>query len=54
MDEHDFRFILEPEILKKEGIEKDGRSWIAARIQVRHNVALQYCISPPVILHPSW
>jgi len=41
VDEHDFRFILEPEILKKAGIEKDGRSWIAAKIQVRHNVAVQ-------------
>ena len=41
MDEHDFRFISEPEILKKAGIEKDGRSWIAAKIQVRHSVAVQ-------------
>ena len=41
MDEHDFRFISEPEILKKARIEKDGRSWIAAKIQVRHSVAVQ-------------
>jgi len=33
VDEHDFRFTLEPEILKKAGIEKDGRSWIAAKMQ---------------------
>jgi protein tyrosine phosphatase len=43
MEEHDFIFVLEPEILKKAGlepeilkkagIEKDGRSWIAAKIQ---------------------
>ena len=41
MDEHDFRFILEPEILKKAGIEKDRRSWIAAKIKVRHSIAVQ-------------
>jgi len=51
MEEHDFIFVLEPEILKKAGlepeilkkagIEKDGRSWIAAKIQVRHSVAVQ-------------
>jgi len=41
VDEHDFEFILEPEILKKAGVEKDGRSWIAAKIQVRHSIAVQ-------------
>jgi hypothetical protein len=41
VDEHDFKFILEPEILEKSGVEKDGRSWIAAKIQVRHSVAVQ-------------
>jgi hypothetical protein len=40
VDEHDFRFILEPEILKKAGIENDGYSWIAAKIQVRHIIAV--------------
>jgi len=39
VDEQDF--ILESEILKKAGIEKDGRSWIAAEIQVRHSIAVQ-------------
>jgi len=34
-------FILESEILKKARIEKDGCSWIAAEIQVRHSVAVQ-------------
>ena len=42
MDENDFGFMLESEILKKAGIEKDGRSWIAAKIQVRRSVAVQY------------
>jgi hypothetical protein len=41
VDEHDFRFILEPEILKKAGTEKDGHSWIAAKIQVRNSIAVQ-------------
>ena len=41
MDEHGFRFILEPEILKKARVEKDGHSWIAAKIQVRHSLAVQ-------------
>jgi hypothetical protein len=41
VDEHDFRLRLEPEILKKAGVEKDGHSWIAAKIQVRHSVAVQ-------------
>ena len=54
MDERDFRLMLEPEILKTAGIEKDERSWVAAKIQVRHSVAVQYFISPPGILHPSW
>jgi hypothetical protein len=41
VDKNDFIFILEPEILKKAGVEKDERSWIAAKIQVRHSVAVQ-------------
>jgi hypothetical protein len=41
VDEHDFKFILEPEILKKAGVENDGSSWIAAKIKVRHSVAIQ-------------
>jgi len=41
VDEHDLRFVLEPEILKKAGVEKDGHSWIAAKIQVRHSIAVQ-------------
>jgi len=41
VDEHDFEFILEPEILKKAGVEKDGHSWIAAKLKVRHSIAVQ-------------
>jgi hypothetical protein len=41
VDEHDFRFILEPEILKKAEVGKDVHSWIAAKIQVRHRVAVE-------------
>jgi hypothetical protein len=40
VNEHDFRFILQPEILKKAEVEKDGHSWIAAKIQVRHRVEI--------------
>ena len=40
MDEHDFRLILQQEILKKAGVEKDGCSWIAAKIPVRHSIAV--------------
>ena len=41
MDEHDFISILDPEILKEAKIEKDGRSWIAAKIQVRYSIAIK-------------
>lgn len=40
MDKHDFGLKLGPEILKEAGVEKDGHSWIAAIIQVRHSIAV--------------
>jgi hypothetical protein len=54
VNEHNFSSILEPEILKEAGVENDGHSWIAAKIQVRHSIAVQLYISPPLILCPSW
>jgi len=39
--EPDFRSILEPDILRKAEVDKNGRSWIAAQIQVRHSIAGQ-------------
>jgi hypothetical protein len=41
VDEYGFRFILEQEILKKAGVENNGHSWVAAKIQVRHSIAVQ-------------
>jgi hypothetical protein len=41
VEENNFTYPLEPEILKRAGFEKDGHSWIAAKIQVRHSIAVQ-------------
>jgi hypothetical protein len=41
VDENDFTSVLKQEIVNGAGVEKDGRSWIAAKIQVRHSVAVQ-------------
>ena len=41
MVEPDFRSVLEPDILWEAEVDKNGRSWIAAQIQVRHSIAVQ-------------
>jgi hypothetical protein len=41
VDEPDFRSILHLGVLKEAEIEKDGRSWIAAQLQVRYRAAVQ-------------
>jgi hypothetical protein len=54
VNKHDFISILDAEILKEAEVEKDGHSWIAAQIQVRHSIAVQKYTSPPFILYLSW
>jgi len=41
VDKHDFGLTLEPAILKIADVKMDGRSWIAAQIEVRHSIAVQ-------------
>jgi hypothetical protein len=36
VDEPDFRSLIEPEILWEAEIQKNGYSWIAAKLEVRH------------------
>lgn len=41
MVEPDFRSVLEPDILWEAEVDKNGRSWIAAKIQVSHSTAVE-------------